>query len=250
MTMTLNCSRLMASGLIGETLHSCTFFERKPTNLFSSRIRNLEEEIKKHVKKVDELKVLAWRHALDSLRLSLCSQGIKDSDTGLSNPGQWDLDGDAQLRNQHPLQVARCTKIIQPNLELNPKDKAKYVLMRALLLPPRDIFLSRYVINIRQYAKFVVALHDDVASTDVEEGMRVGVDRQTYKIMLPLPAKIDPTVTMMQARQCPPLEMHLNSLETPVFSTSNPHSGRRKTRCDLQRRRRLQRLHREAARGG
>jgi 26S proteasome regulatory subunit T1 len=66
---------------------------------------------------------------------------------------------------------------------------------------------SRYVINIRQYAKFVVALHDDVASTDVEEGMRVGVDRQTYKIMLPLPAKIDPTVTMMQARQCPPLEM-------------------------------------------
>ena len=59
---------------------------------------------------------------------------------------------------------------------------------------------SRYVINIRSYAKFVVALHDEVASTDVEEGMRVGVDRQTYKIMLPLPAKIDPTVTMMQAR--------------------------------------------------
>ena len=59
MTMTSNCSRLMASGLIGETLHSCTFFERKPTNPFSSRIRNLEEEIKKHVKKVDELKVLA-----------------------------------------------------------------------------------------------------------------------------------------------------------------------------------------------
>jgi 26S proteasome regulatory subunit T1 len=32
--------------------------------------------------------------------------------------------------------------------------------------------------------------------------MRVGVDRQTYKIMLPLPAKIDPSVTMMQARRC------------------------------------------------
>ncbi len=61
----------------------------------------------------------------------------------------------------------------------------------------------RYVINIRQYAKFVVALGDNVASTDVEEGMRVGVDRQSYKIMLPLPAKIDPTVTMMQASSCP-----------------------------------------------
>ncbi len=40
-----------------------------------------------------------------------------------------------------------------------------------------------------------------MASTDVEEGMRVGVDRQTYKIMLPLPAKIDPSVTMMQVRE-------------------------------------------------
>lgn len=133
---------------------------------YSSRIRNLEEEIKKHVKKVDELK------------------GIKDSDTGLSNPGQWDLDGDAQLRSQHPLQVARCTKIIQPNPNVK-NDKTKYV------------------INIRSYAKFVVALHDDVASTDVEEGMRVGVDRQSYKIMLPLPAKIDPTVTMMQVEEKP-----------------------------------------------
>jgi len=68
-------------------------------------------------------------------------------------------------------------------------------------LPPSTLSI-RYVINIRQYAKFVVALGDNVASTDVEEGMRVGVDRQSYKIMLPLPAKIDPTVTMMQARSC------------------------------------------------
>jgi 26S proteasome regulatory subunit T1 len=70
------------------------------------------------------------------------------------------------------------------------------------LAPAPDISVLRYVINIRQYAKFVVALGDNVASTDVEEGMRVGVDRQTYKIMLPLPAKIDPSVTMMQVRWC------------------------------------------------
>ena len=37
-----------------------------------------------------------------------------------------------------------------------------------------------------------------VASTDIEEGMRVGVDRNKYQIHIPLPPKIDPTVTMMQ----------------------------------------------------
>ena len=33
-----------------------------------------------------------------------------------------------------------------------------------------------------------------VAPTDIEEGMRVGVDRQKYQIQIPLPAKIDPSV--------------------------------------------------------
>jgi hypothetical protein len=47
--------------------------------------------------------------------------------------------------------VARCTKIINAGA-----DDAKYM------------------INLRQYAKFVVALGDKVAPTDVEEGMRVG----------------------------------------------------------------------------
>ena len=69
------------------------------------------------------------------------------------------------------------------------------------------------MINVKQFAKFVVDLADSVAPTDIEvdsligliiltllvqEGMRVGVDRNKYQIHLPLPAKIDPTVTMMQ----------------------------------------------------
>lgn len=58
----------------------------------------------------------------------------------------------------------------------------------------------RYLINVKQYAKFVVDLADTVAPTDIEEGMRVGVDRNKYQIHLPLPAKIDPSVTMMQVR--------------------------------------------------
>ena len=50
-------------------------------------------------------------------------------------------------------QVARCTKIINADT-----DDAKYV------------------INVKQFAKFVVDLGDQVAPTDIEEGMRVGYD--------------------------------------------------------------------------
>merc|ERR1712176_1727596 len=35
------------------------------------------------------------------------------------------------------------------------------------------------------------------------EGMRVGVDRNKYQIHIPLPPKIDPTVTMMQVEEKP-----------------------------------------------
>ncbi|EOD31879.1 hypothetical protein EMIHUDRAFT_456187 [Emiliania huxleyi CCMP1516] len=57
------------------------------------------------------------------------------------------------------------------------------------LAPP-----SQYMINVKQIAKFVVGLGDRVAPADIEEGMRVGVDRNKYQIQIPLPPKIDPTV--------------------------------------------------------
>lgn len=76
-------------------------------------------------------------------------------------------------------QVARCTKIITS-----------------------EGHEPRYLINVKQFAKFVVDLADTVAPTDIEEGMRVGVDRNKYQIHLPLPAKIDPSVTMMQVNVC------------------------------------------------
>ncbi len=77
--------------------------------------------------------------------------------------------------------MARCTKIIQAEGQEN----------------------SRYIINVKQFAKFVVDLADTVAPTDIEEGMRVGVDRNKYQIHLPLPPKIDPSVTMMQVEEKP-----------------------------------------------
>jgi 26S proteasome regulatory subunit T1 len=107
--------------------------------------------------------------------------GIKESDTGLALPSLWDLAGDKQMmQEQQPLLVARCTKIINPG-----SDEAKYI------------------ISLRQIAKFVVGLGEKVSATDVEEGMRVGVDRTKYQIQIPLPPKIDPTVTMMTVEEKP-----------------------------------------------
>ena len=80
------------------------------------------------------------------------SLGIKESDTGLAPPSQWDLVSDRQtMHDEQPLQVARCTKIISSEGE--------------------D---AKYVINIKQIAKFVVGLAEKVAPTDIEEGMRIG----------------------------------------------------------------------------
>lgn len=57
------------------------------------------------------------------------------------------------MQEEQPLQVARCTKIIQDE-----KDPEK----------------SKYLINVKQIAKFVVNLGERVSPTDIEEGMRVG----------------------------------------------------------------------------
>ena len=44
--------------------------------------------------------------------------GIKESDTGLAPPALWDLAADKQtLQSEQPLQVARCTKIINADSE-------------------------------------------------------------------------------------------------------------------------------------
>jgi 26S proteasome regulatory subunit T1 len=84
------------------------------------------------------------------------------------------------MQEEQPLQVARCTKIIAAG-----SDDAKYM------------------INVKQIAKFVVGLGEKVAPTDIEEGMRVGVDRTKYSIQIPLPPRIDPSVSLMQVEEKP-----------------------------------------------
>eukprot|EP00298_Acanthocystis_sp_HF-20_P014162 c20658_g1_i1.p1 GENE.c20658_g1_i1~~c20658_g1_i1.p1 ORF type:complete len:424 (-),score=200.46 c20658_g1_i1:7-1278(-) len=130
---------------------------------YAKKIKAVETDIEKLLKTIDEI------------------TGVKESDTGLAPQLYWDLIADKQqMQEEHPLQVARCTKIINPGT-----DDAKYV------------------INIKQIAKFVVGLGDKVSPTDIEEGMRVGVDRNKYQIQIPLPAKIDASVSMMQVEDRP-----------------------------------------------
>ena len=42
-----------------------------------------------------------------------------------------------------------------------------------------------------------MGLGKNVAPSDIEEGMRVGVERNKYQIQIPLPPKIDPSVSTM-----------------------------------------------------
>lgn len=58
-----------------------------------------------------------------TVRIGRCA-GVKESDTGLAPPSTWDLIADKQmLQEEQPLQVARCTKIINPGTE-----EAKYMI--------------------------------------------------------------------------------------------------------------------------
>jgi len=168
---------------------------------YASMIKKAEEEIKRFQNTVKEL------------------IGIKESDTGLSQPSQWDLIGDKQMMSEEaPLQVARCSKII---LDENGQDtNSTEDVVRSLgnmdvrsrlggiqsMSSTQNLsnhFRNKYVINVKQIAKFVVGLGEKVIPTDIEEGMRVGVDRTKYSIQIPLPPKIDPTVSLMTVEDKP-----------------------------------------------
>lgn len=131
---------------------------------YANRIQEASDEIEKISKNIDKIR------------------GIKESNTGLSHPALWDINGDAAtLSTEQPLLVARCTKIVE-----KPAGEP-----------------TQYVIDCRQMGKYVVALGKNTAPTDIEEGMRVGVERKRFQIQLPLPPKIDPSVSMMTVEERP-----------------------------------------------
>ncbi|KII88872.1 hypothetical protein PLICRDRAFT_53387 [Plicaturopsis crispa FD-325 SS-3] len=152
---------------------------------YAAQLKKLESDIKDVQQRINE------------------KLGVKESDTGLASPNLWDLAADAQrMGHEHPLQVARCTKIIPVDPKLAEAARAVNGL-GALQGQKGADEQDKYVINIKQIAKFVVGLGERVAPTDIEEGMRVGVDRNKYQIQIPLPPKIDASVTMMQVEEKP-----------------------------------------------
>lgn len=152
---------------------------------YNTRIKEIEEEIKKHQQTVKDL------------------IGIKESDTGLSPPSMWDLVNDKQMMSEEPpLQVARCTKIITETTESGDGSSPEASAMSSNAQQQQQ-GKNKYVINVKQIAKFVVDLGEKVSPTDIEEGMRVGVDRSKYSIQIPLPPKIDPTVSLMTVEDKP-----------------------------------------------
>ena len=76
--------------------------------------------------------------------------GIKESDTGLAPPSQWDLVADKQmLQEEQALQVARCTKIINAG-----QDDAKYMVSRNVFY---QFGLNNYrLVSLTQYKKYGV----------------------------------------------------------------------------------------------
>ncbi|CCW65552.1 unnamed protein product [Phytomonas sp. EM1] len=109
--------------------------------------------------------------------------GMKESEMGLAPAVQWDLNADRQvMETESSLHVGRCQRIINKGQEN-----------------------ARYVVRIRDHANYVVKLGDRVAPEDIEESMRVGIHMGYSKIQIeiPLPPRIDPSVSMMQVEDKP-----------------------------------------------
>ena len=109
---------------------------------YPERCTQLEEEIQKQQEIVNKL------------------VGVRESDTGLVPPSQWDLSRDKQmLMEEAPLLLGHCTKIIPP------ADAGGAKTGDALPEFPKlgDSQTSKYVIKVPNMARFVVGLGEKVA---------------------------------------------------------------------------------------
>ena len=105
----------------------------------------------------------------------------KDEFFGLSPIDKWNLSLDKILvEEDQTLQIANCTQILKSD--------------------PENL---KFVIHNKHTGKFLVSLGERVSPTDLNEGVRIGVDRSKYQIQITLPTKIDPQVTMMAVEEKP-----------------------------------------------
>lgn len=110
--------------------------------------------------------------------------GMKESELGLASPAQWDLNADMRVKEtEQALEIGRCTRILD-------KDKAEK---------------TRYLVTMKEHVKYVMKLAQHVSPEDIEEGMRVGILNGYGKlhIQIPLPPRIDPSVSMMTVEEKP-----------------------------------------------
>ncbi|KAL6122686.1 hypothetical protein NUSPORA_00215 [Nucleospora cyclopteri] len=113
----------------------------------------------------------------DKINLKL---GTKEVETGLAPPYLWDLLADKQkYSKEQAYQVAKVVKTLDNDSEL------------------------RYMIRIKQMAKFIVGKSKKIEANAISDGMRVAVDRVKYSIAMALPRKIDASVTLMQVEEKP-----------------------------------------------
>lgn len=139
------------------------------------------EILKKYGKGTYTDKIKAIEDELKTMTTNINkSCGIRESETGLALPSNWVIEADKASLKEDSLLVGRISKILDPNTDH-----------------------SRYITVIRKIAKYVVDLNDQLSPTDVEEGMRVGVEKKKYKIALPLPPQIDPNVSLMTVEERP-----------------------------------------------
>lgn len=153
--------------------------------------------------------------------------GVVPSDTGLAPERAWDLAADAAaLRDEQGLQVAKVMSLLPPHYNQNGDEdnnrggKANAggggvgagahtafdgEATRSMKTSADDFDSNRsdayrYVVDVALgiEAKYVVGLADHLSPADVDEDARVGLDRVKYQIQLPLPARLETCVSMMQ----------------------------------------------------
>jgi 26S proteasome regulatory subunit T1 len=146
---------------------------------YSRAIDNLQNDIEKHQQIVKDL------------------TGVIKDNEGLLPPSQWDLVSDKRLMTEEAaLQVAHCQQIIETADNIDESDD--------ITSPSKPKKRTKYVVKISPNdARFVVDLGEQVAPTDIEEGMRIGVSRSSLKIEIPLPSQVDASVSLMTVENKP-----------------------------------------------
>mmetsp|Transcript_68636 Transcript_68636/g.163768 ORF Transcript_68636/g.163768 Transcript_68636/m.163768 type:complete len:408 (-) Transcript_68636:95-1318(-) len=128
----------------------------------------------------DVIAILNFLNVEKKKKIEFLKDDLEDR-FNLSDSSNWNLTVDRLLlEEENTLHVAQCSKIL--NDEKN---------------------FFNYIINLNHIGKFVTDLGREISPTDLEEGIRVCVDRGKYQIHVTLPPKIDSQVKIMAIEEKP-----------------------------------------------